>query len=164
MPAALAVTPTRGGWVHVLHAKPHGCTTWAVNAVPARPGPLQRPTCASCSSMTPKVGAAAGGCSRPECPPWNSRDAWAAHPQPGSRMHAAGQLPRLHASQPHTTEGAPLPAQSGPRPPPSQRVPPGGAPPPLSSPPMPVGNGVEVGTYHDTWQFLQEHGEADGWL
>lgn len=26
------------------------------------------------------------------------------------------------------------------------------------------GNGVEVGTYHDTWQFLQERGEADGWL
>ncbi|KAL4420681.1 hypothetical protein ABPG75_010337 [Micractinium tetrahymenae] len=28
----------------------------------------------------------------------------------------------------------------------------------------PEGNGVEVGSYKDTWRFLREHGEQNGWL
>ncbi len=44
---------------------------------------------------------------------------------------------------------------------PSMRLPPTLHPSPLYET---VGNGVEVGTYEDTWHFLREHGKEDAWL
>lgn len=89
----------------------------------------------------------------------------------GLPIHSQGagctQLDSCHdcmRPSPTLLKGLPCLPNLGRARPPASGCPQGVPPPPLSSPPMPVGNGVEVGTYHDTWQFLQEHGEADGWL
>lgn len=32
------------------------------------------------------------------------------------------------------------------------------------SPPVPAGNGIELGCFDDTFEFLKQHGEQTGWL
>lgn len=126
-------------------ACPPAFPAYGVEQPPALPSPAppQTPKCGSSSSSTQKVRILP-----PKCVV--SVQGMAFMRQHWGLSHFEAHMRRAWLSPAAATAHFPHPA----RPSPLQ----------LPTTSAAAGNGVEVGCYEDTWRFLEQHGEENGWL